>query len=74
MDPYLAGVPLGGSKESEVRCRFFEKRATGKAVEALTAFHEAQLLTYLRLSRRRLGLLINFNVVVLKNGIKRMIL
>jgi GxxExxY protein len=45
-----------------------------KAVEALTALHEAQLLTYLRLSHRRLGLLINFNVVLLKNGIKRMIL
>jgi GxxExxY protein len=45
-----------------------------KAVEALAPLHEAQLLTYLRLSRRRLGLLINFNVVLLKNGIKRMIL
>ena len=45
-----------------------------KAVEALTPLHEAQLLTYLRLSRRRLGLLINFNVVLLKNGIKRMVL
>jgi hypothetical protein len=30
MNPYLAGVPLGGSKESEVRRRFFEKHATGK--------------------------------------------
>ena len=45
-----------------------------KAVEGLAPLHEAQLLTYLRLSRRRLGLLINFNVVLLKNGIKRMIL
>ena len=45
-----------------------------KAVEALTSLHEAQLLTYLRLSRLRLGLLINFNVVLLKNGIKRMVL
>ena len=34
----------------------------------------AQLLTYLRLSGRRLGFLINFNVVLLKQGIKRMIL
>lgn len=45
-----------------------------KAIETLTRIHEAQLLTYLRLSRRRLGLLINFNVVLLKHGIKRMIL
>jgi len=45
-----------------------------KAVTALTSLHEAQLLTYLRLSGCRLGLLINFNVVLLKQGIKRMIL
>ena len=45
-----------------------------KAIEAMVRLHEAQLLTYLRLSRCRLGLLINFNVVLLKNGIKRMIL
>ena len=45
-----------------------------KAIETLVRLHEAQLLTYLRLSRCRLGLLINFNVVLLKNGIKRMIL
>ena len=45
-----------------------------KAVEALAPVHEAQLLTYLRLSERRLGFLINFNVVLLKQGIKRMIL
>jgi GxxExxY protein len=45
-----------------------------KSVAALTPLHEAQLLTYLRLSDRRLGLLINFNVKLLKQGIKRMIL
>jgi GxxExxY protein len=45
-----------------------------KAVEKLLPVHEAQLLTYLRLSKTRLGLLINFNVPVLKDGIKRMIL
>ncbi len=45
-----------------------------KAVDALAPIHEAQLLTYLRLSGRRLGFLINFNVVLLKQGIKRMIL
>ena len=45
-----------------------------KSVEALAPVHEAQLLTYLRLSGRRLGYLINFNVALLKQGIKRMIL
>jgi GxxExxY protein len=36
--------------------------------------HEAQLLTYLRLSRKKLGLLINFNVAALKDGIVRRVL
>ena len=45
-----------------------------KSVDALAPVHEAQLLTYLRLSGRRLGFLINFNVVLLKQGVKRMIL
>jgi GxxExxY protein len=45
-----------------------------KSVDALAPVHAAQLLTYLRLSGRRLGFLINFNVVLLKQGIKRMIL
>jgi GxxExxY protein len=42
-----------------------------KTVEQLLPIHEAQLLTYLKLSSLTLGLLINFNVPVLKNGIKR---
>ena len=45
-----------------------------KCVECLGPIHEAQLLTYLRLSGLRLGLLINFNVPVLKNGIVRLVL
>ena len=45
-----------------------------KAVEYLLPVHQAQLLTYLRLSETRVGLLINFNVPVLKEGIKRMVL
>ena len=45
-----------------------------KAVEKLMPVHEVQLLTYLRLSKTRCGLLLNFNVPVLKNGIKRMVL
>jgi len=44
-----------------------------KSVDALNDVHMAQILTYLRLSDCRLGFLINFNVVLLKNGIKRVI-
>jgi GxxExxY protein len=45
-----------------------------KALDALQPIHEAQLLTYLRLGGWAVGLLINFNVLVLKNGIKRVVL
>jgi GxxExxY protein len=44
-----------------------------KSVEALNDVHLAQLLTYLRLSNCKLGLLINFNVNLLKNGVRRVI-
>jgi GxxExxY protein len=44
-----------------------------KAVEKLHPIHEAQLLTYLRLTKTPVGLLINFNVPVLKDGLKRML-
>ena len=44
-----------------------------KAVEALNDVHMAQILTYLKLSNCKLGFLINFNVVLIKNGIKRVI-
>ena len=45
-----------------------------KSVSNLTAVFEAQLLTYLRLSDKRVGLLINFNARLLKGGIKRLVL
>ena len=45
-----------------------------KAVEALLPVHTAQLLTYLKLTGHRLGLLINFNVPLIKDGIKRIAL
>jgi len=45
-----------------------------KAIEKLLPIHEAQLLTYLRLSKTHTGLLINFNVRLLKEGLKRMVL
>jgi GxxExxY protein len=45
-----------------------------KAVEKLLPIHEAQVLTYLRLSGKRLALLLNFNTPYLKGGIKRLVL
>jgi GxxExxY protein len=44
-----------------------------KSVETIIPLYEAQLLTYLKLSSLRLGYLINFNVLHLKDGIKRMV-
>jgi GxxExxY protein len=60
---YRVDIVVGGVLAVEV-----------KAVEALAPIHDAQLLTYLRLGGWRLGLLINFNVVILKDGIHRRIL
>jgi GxxExxY protein len=45
-----------------------------KAVEKLLPIHDAQLLTYLRLTRKHAGLLLNFNSAYLKDGIKRLVL
>ncbi len=45
-----------------------------KAVDEIHPVHEAQLLTYLKLAQCRVGLLINFNVPVLKDGIRRRVL
>jgi len=45
-----------------------------KTVETILPVHKAQLLTYLKLSGHRLGLLINFNSALIKDGIKRVIL
>ena len=44
-----------------------------KAIEALAPIHEAQLISYLRLAGKRVGLLINFHVRVLKEGLKRIV-
>ncbi len=45
-----------------------------KSVEQVLPIHHAQLLTYLRLTKKKVGLLINFNVAILKNGIVRRVL
>ena len=44
-----------------------------KAVETLTALHQAQLLTYLKLSGHKIGLLINFNARTIKQGLQRVV-
>jgi GxxExxY protein len=45
-----------------------------KAVQNLLPIHTAQIITYLKLSKHRLGFLINFNVPLIKDGIKRIVL
>lgn len=45
-----------------------------KCVENILPIHEAQLLTYLKLSNIKVGLILNFHVALMKNGVKRMIL
>jgi GxxExxY protein len=45
-----------------------------KSVERLAPIHSAQLISYLRMTKRKLGLLINFNVPLLRDGIKRVVL
>lgn len=44
-----------------------------KSIEALAAVHHKQLLTYLKLTSLKVGLLINFNEVLLRNGLKRIV-
>tara|TARA_Y100000031_G_scaffold84696_1_gene93166 strand:- start:388 stop:615 length:228 start_codon:yes stop_codon:yes gene_type:complete len=61
------GLRLGVMVEALVICEL-------KAVVDMKLVFEAQLLSYLKLTGKRLGFLINFNVPVIKNGIKRMIL
>jgi GxxExxY protein len=68
-------------KGAELDCDFFMDMVVDevvvlelKSVEQLLAVHEAQLLTYMRLSGIQVGLLINFNVPVLKEGIVRRVL
>lgn len=45
-----------------------------KTVDALTAVHQAQVISYLKATNKKLGLLINFNTAVLKDGIRRVVL
>lgn len=67
-------------KEVKLECGYradflVEKRiiVEVKSVDVLNDIHLAQTLTYLKLAKCRLGLLINFNILLLKNGIKRVV-
>ncbi len=44
-----------------------------KSVEKILPIHKAQLLTYLKLSNKKLGILVNFNEIIVKNGIQRIV-
>ena len=45
-----------------------------KSVDELTGVHQAQLLTYMKLMKVPIGLLVNFNVALLKKGVKRLVI
>ncbi len=57
----------------EERLNKITEAIIGVAIEKLLPIHQAQLMSYLKLSSCRIGLLINFNVKVLKNGIQRVV-
>jgi len=57
----------------EIRRDFQRHLISLERVDAISPVHQAQLLTYLMLSHKHLGLLINFNVVHLRDGIRRMV-
>jgi len=78
---YARQVPLAVIyKEVQLECGYrMDIVAAGelvvevKAVERLMPIHEAQMLTYLRLSGLKIGLLMNFNAVMLKDGLRRFV-
>jgi GxxExxY protein len=74
-------VKIDSNYKGELLCNFYRADLIVedyllvelKAVENLSAIHSSQMLTYLKLSNLKLGLLINFNVPILKDGIKRFV-
>lgn len=71
------GVAYKGHTVGEGRVDFLvggELIVELKAVEDLGVIHTAQVMSYLKASGRKLGLLINFNVLILKNGVRRVVL
>lgn len=79
--PYEREKPFPVRYRGEVLCKQYLDFVVAdqivlelKSVEQLVPVNHAQLLTYMRVAHKRVGLLINFNVVVLKDGIKRKVL
>ena len=71
VDVYYKGEKIG---EKRIDLLVADKLVVElKAVETLTALHKAQVLTYLKITKKRFGLLINFNSAILKDGIKRIL-
>jgi GxxExxY protein len=73
----LIGIDYKGYRVGQTRLDFLvDQRVVVelKAVEALAKVHTAQVLSYLKATRCRLGLLINFNVPILRSGMKRVVL
>lgn len=62
------------TKDTKMDFDPLSNQVLGAAVDALAPIHEAQVLTYLKLSGLKVGLLINFNMPLLKHGIKRFVL
>jgi GxxExxY protein len=81
-DPFERQKPLPVVyKDVKLECGYRLDFLTGnsvivelKAIESIAPVHEAIVLTYLRLSGCKVGLLINFNVAILKDGIRRYVL
>jgi GxxExxY protein len=74
---FPVAVSYKGHPVGETRLDFLVDRrliVELKAVEQLHGVHSAQILSYLKVTQLRLGLLINFNVKVLKDGVKRVVL
>ncbi len=73
---YLPVVYKGQELDQQFRIDLLVERSIlieVKSMEGILPVHEAQVLTYLRLSEKKLGMLINFNVPLLKNGIRRIV-
>jgi GxxExxY protein len=85
----LAALGIAHSRQTDIPITYKSRRLDGhlrldllvgdlvvvevKSVEQIAKVHEAQLLSYLRLANKRLGLLINFNAAVLRTSIRRVV-
>jgi hypothetical protein len=73
-DPVSVGAAFAARIQRHASRVWLSSRFVSRWLGGIAPVHEAQLLTYLRLGGWQVGLLINFNVIVLKNGIRRRVL